>query len=344
MKTLVRVLALIASALVIAAATHLNVESIGGYRADGAPLVIAVPLLLAAGMAYAGSAYSDGQRLLAVLAMFCMFSGELYWLAKNAEREMGERERVSAPSRGAVADYRAAEKRVERAEKAATKADEAMLTEAAKPGCAKNCRALLEGAQIRASAELDSANRALASLPRPDAIAPLPEKLGIEPWQWDLGIAGLRGVCILGAALIIGMGLHPKRKVAQGNHINPSNSSAPAPSLQVAHLAPVPAKLGAIKAGSLKASTPYAAKVVPIRPAAGNVAAYLKARTLPASGASVALAELRADYLGWCAMEGLDPVPARTFVETVRRALEQNGLKAVVDGQDVRCMGLKLAS
>jgi hypothetical protein len=80
-----------------------------------------------------------------------------------------------------------------------------------------------------------------------------------------------------------------------------------------------------------------------VRPAAGNVAAYLKARTRPSANDAVTLAELRADYLVWCKDEELDAVAGSLFVSTIRRALEQNGLRAVIEGSNVKCVGLKLA-
>ena len=41
--------------------------------------------------------------------------------------------------------------------------------------------------------------------------APLPERIGMAPWAWDLLMAGLRSLAVIGGSIAIGLALHPKQ-------------------------------------------------------------------------------------------------------------------------------------
>lgn len=56
---ILRVLAFLAAAGVIAAATHANVLHAGGYGSQDAPLIITLAVLLALGMAFVGVCFNE---------------------------------------------------------------------------------------------------------------------------------------------------------------------------------------------------------------------------------------------------------------------------------------------
>jgi hypothetical protein len=217
-----RLLVIAAGVGVVAAATHANVVRAGGYGADDAPLIIAIAILLALGMGYVGSAFADGRRAAAALLGVCILAGEAYWVLLNSEREIASREALAAPSREVAAKHERAAKRVQDAEAAKLAADAAVVSQAARQGCARNCAKLLAETRDRAAAHLEAARAALEALPVPRSLAPLPERLGIAPWLWDLLMAGLRSLAVVGGSIAIGMAAHPPRA-------SPPKSAAAAP-------------------------------------------------------------------------------------------------------------------
>jgi hypothetical protein len=171
-----RLLGAIAGAGVVGAATHLNVMHAGGYVAGDAPLIITAAVLLAIGTGTAITAWRDGARVAAVALGVCVLAGECYWLATNAERELAARDALALPVAEAVAKRAAAQKRLEEAQVAKRQADAATISEAAKAGCARNCAALLDGANRSAESELAAARAALAGLPAVRSVTPLADR------------------------------------------------------------------------------------------------------------------------------------------------------------------------
>ncbi|OYW53031.1 MAG: hypothetical protein B7Y80_18920 [Hyphomicrobium sp. 32-62-53] len=207
-----RVLAVIAGTAVIAAATHANVVHAGGYGSNDAALIIAIAALLAVGMGFVSATFAEGRRLSAILLGICILSGETYWVLLNAEREFVARDALTAPVAEAQRKYSDAQHRVETAAQAKRSADAAAISEAAKRDCASNCANLLLDARDRADAELAAARSALAAMPVPPSAVPLPERLGIASWAWDLIMAASRALAVLGGSLAIGLALHGCRE------------------------------------------------------------------------------------------------------------------------------------
>ena len=196
---------MVAGASVVAAATHANVDHAGGYGSPDAPLIIALAVLLSIGMAFAGLVWGAGHRLSALLLGVCILSGEAYWALTNAEREVARRELQEAPTREARDARMKAEQRVADALVGVAAAAAAVTSEAAKKDCLKNCAALLTASQTTAQNELAAARNALADTPSVASSSPLPDRLGIASWLWDLVMAGLRSFAVVGGSLAIGM-------------------------------------------------------------------------------------------------------------------------------------------
>ena len=123
----------------------------------------------------------------------------------NAEREVARRELQEAPTREALDARMKAEKRVADALVGVAAAAAVVTSEAAKKDCLKNCAALLTASQTTAQNELTAARKALADTPAVASSSPLPDRLGIASWLWDLVMAGLRSLAVVGGSLAIGM-------------------------------------------------------------------------------------------------------------------------------------------
>lgn len=246
---LLRCAAALAGVLVIGAATRANVLHAGGYHTDSAPLIIALAALLAVGLAFAALSYRNGWRLFAVLLGVCLVCGEAYWVLINLEREIAERETRLQPILDAQIAHKRAEERVadaervlqavpetsprlERALAGKEKADQAVLAKSAEDGCRVNCAALLQSqvdqwqadieaaraelaaAKAAAQAELADARQDLKTTPRAALTGSLSAHIGMAPWAWDLILAALRSLGIVGGSIAIGLALHPSRAKA----------------------------------------------------------------------------------------------------------------------------------
>jgi hypothetical protein len=212
-SAILRALVFLAAAAVIAAATHANVMHAGGYASRDAPLIIALAVLLALGMAFVGVCFNEGRRWQAILLAVLILAGEAYWVLINADREVASLDALSAPVAEMRAARAAALSRLEKAEVAKRASGAAAISEAAKKDCASNCAKLLLSTQQEADRELNAAREALAGIPEPRSTTPLSDRLGIAPWAWELLLAGLRSLGITGGSLAIGMALHPRRQM-----------------------------------------------------------------------------------------------------------------------------------
>jgi len=216
-----RALVALAGAGVIAAATHANVNHAGGYGSQDAPLIITIAVLLAVGIGYCGILFNDGLRIGALVLGLCILAGEIYWVCLNAEREIANRAELAAPVAQATAARAAAMKRLEDAKVAKSTADAAAISEASKRYCRKNCRDLLIDAKEKAASEVTTARYALSRLPEP--LSSTPDRLGFASWAWDLVMAGLRSLAVVGASLAIGLAVHPRRRSAATEPTKPDS-------------------------------------------------------------------------------------------------------------------------
>src|SRR4029077_658201 len=122
-SAILRVFVFLAAASVIGAATHANVMHAGGYGSRDAPLIIALAVMLALGMAFVGVCFNEGRRWQAVLLAVLILAGEAYWVLSNADREWASPDAVAAPGAEMHAARAAALSRVEKAEAAKRTSD-----------------------------------------------------------------------------------------------------------------------------------------------------------------------------------------------------------------------------
>lgn len=360
-----RVVVAIAGLAVVAAATHVNVLHAGGYENGDAWLIITVAALLALGMAYAAICWQDRRYAGAIMLGLCLVAGEVYWLATNAEREIAKRDEIAAPLIEAQAKREKAEARVVAAKAAvaiAGNAEESRLStaieaqrsaaaaavsEAAKPGCRANCanllmdakdraeaevraaRAAVDAARAKAESEVNAAEAALAAMPAARSAAPLPAKLGLAPWAWDLIMAGLRSIAVVGGSIAIALALHPHHSGEAGK---PKEMAAKA---DVA--APDVPKKTRAQPATLRIAPPK----VDDRE---HVAQFLRATLRPDPEGSASLRRLHARYADWCEAQTLQPLPPAELGHHLRTIVDAIGLEVEPQGKDVVVRGAALAA
>ena len=298
-----RILVTLAGIAVVAAATHANVLRAGGYTSEEAPLIVTIAALLTLGMGYVGASFRDGRWIAAVSLGLCLLAGETYWVLLNAEREIARREAQEAPTLHAREDRARAEARVSKAEAALLAASAAVVSEAAKPDCLKNCATMLTASEAAAKADVAAALTALADAPRPLSFSPLPERLGVAPWLWDLLMAGLRSLAVIGGSIAIGMAMHPHKK-----------SFAPTP---VAALTASPARL----------------EILPPPDRREHVASFLRTVLRPDPEGRASLKKLYERYPHWCSDN--QPLPAAELGRELKSIIDAIGLRCEAKGRDV---------
>jgi hypothetical protein len=317
-----RVLGGIAGAGVVGAATHLNVTHAGGYGSADAPLIITAAVLLAIGTGVTITAWWDGARLSAIALGVCVLAGEGYWLATNAERELAARDALALPVAEAAAKRSAAEKRFLEAQAAKKKADDAAISEAAKRDCRANCAALLQDAKRAAESELTAARNALASIPAMRSVTPLADRLGVPTWAWDLIVAGLRSLLVIGGSIAIGLALHPKRV------------------RRLLDLEPAPATTARRKPVHAPEPLLIASPVNPRE----HVSRFLRTVIKPDPAGAASLRELHGLYLEWCRSAAIDPLPAAELGRHLRSIVDAIGLECEPQGRDIVVRGAALAA
>jgi hypothetical protein len=324
MLSAIRILVFISAASVIAAATHANVIHAGGYGSGDAPLIVALAILLALGMAFVGVCFNEGRHWQAILLAVLILAGEAYWVLINAEREVANLDVAAAPVAEQHATRAAAVSRLAQAEAGKTRADTAAISEAAKKDCASNCAKLLLAGQQQAELDLKEAREALARLPEPHSLTPLADRLGIAPWAWDIILAGLRSLGILGGSLAIGMVLHPRRLAK----IETATVNAPAERS--------PGKLRSSRPRLIGSSTGI--EILPPRPRnkREHVALFLREVLKPDPSAQASLRSLHARYNDWC---GDEKLPAAELGKELRSIINALGLKCEQSGRDVVVYG-----
>jgi hypothetical protein len=348
-----RALVAVAGLAVVAAATHVNVMHRGGYGAIDSWLVIAVSVLLAVGMGYSAKEWRDGSKLGAILLAVCLLAGEAYWLLLNTERELQAREDIERPFLEARAKSAAAKKRVEDAAREKTKADDAALTQAALPGCKSNCAKLLTDAKQAAETELREARAALAALPADKSAATLADNLGVSRWAWDLFMATLRGLAIIGGSIAVGLALHPRRK---GEVFAPvARQSQPETGLanlrdgglskiaEVEEIKTAPPKRPSPlrRRGHALGSSPLAITARPVNERE-HVSHFLRIALRPDPAATASLRRLHENYPVWCREQSIDPLPPAQLGQHLRSIVDAIGLECEQTEKDVIIRGAAL--
>jgi hypothetical protein len=299
--------------------------------------------MLAVVMGFVGVLFNEGRRLGAIVLGLCILSGEAYWLFLNAEREIAARAAIAAPVAEARAAHDAARQRVKDSGAALTRigetprlkraladkaaADQVVVESAALRGCASNCRKLLEKqvemadhevsmaraeislARSAGQRELGDAREVLASLPKPLSVTPLPDRLGFAPWAWDLIMAVLRSLAVVGASLAIGLAVHPRRRSQATEVAEPQSIEITA--------------------------TPVNKRQ--------HVAQFLSSTLRPDPAAGASLRELHVRYGEWCARWAVQPLPAGELGEELKSMFGAIGLECKRLEHDVIVEGAAIA-
>lgn len=218
--------AMAAGGLILYLAAETTLAHLGQTTGPGANLMRALALGVAVGAVAIGLAWHHSRVILATVIALALVAGEAYGLLSTAERMVAAREASQADARSTAADRQTAAARVNAAETALAKANENAAAEASKRHCARECRALLEGAITKAGLEFVAARAALEQIPAVTASAtPLADRLGWPSWAVDLIQAALASLAAngLGASLI-----------AFGAHGGPKPQTSGRPEVQVA--------------------------------------------------------------------------------------------------------------
>lgn len=322
---------------ILACVTHAAIAASGGYATTAAPLLIALSCGLAIGAAVTGMAWGQKRHTLAIMLVVALGAGEAYALLNTAERTLSYREAQQAPIRGALAKRAKAENVVRDAEQALQEigstprlaaaseakrtADRGAIEKAAEPGCARNCRALLEQQVNAAAAELEAARhevedsrrtaqqrvadarQTLEAIPMPASPTPLADKLGVEAWRIDLLAAGLASVAANGLAALL---------IAFGAHRGGPSTEAAAP--------------------------------IDVASTQRNIVAEADhfARTMfrPAERGHVRVRDIRPAYHRWCDDLGREPLPDTEIAAALVELFSNVGLQRVKAGASAEVVGI----
>lgn len=235
---LVKVLAFLAGVAIIGCVSHYAIAAIGGYKAAGAPLLIALAAGLIVGAIAIGTAWRSDRRALAAFTALALFCGESYALLNTSERTLEQREARLAPVReiearrvSLTAEIAKAETalaaltttaRIEAATAAKTATETAAIEAVKERACVDRCKARIDASvdgakkevdearaelaheRAKARAKIDADKAALAALPVPATQGILAATIGVDGWKVDLLAAALLSIAAngLGAALV----------------------------------------------------------------------------------------------------------------------------------------------
>lgn len=247
MIAMLRALAILVGVAAIGAVTYGTVEATGGLYTHTAPLYIALGgLQIMIAMAF-GIMPSGLYRFAGVLVLVAC---EAATFIGTANLQLADVEARAAPVHDAAAKRKAAEDwvarldrddRVERAETAANEARNNAMEASKAKTCATNCKATLAKAVDDAAAAVAEARQSLqieqqqarvllASTPLPGSENALAEKLGLSASTVDLLFVGFRGFAVaFGAAMLLAIGAHPRRRPEREQPSQRAAAAAPEP-------------------------------------------------------------------------------------------------------------------
>ncbi|WP_045836444.1 hypothetical protein [Hyphomicrobium sp. 99] len=299
---ILRGLAVFVGCSIIGAMAHVAILSTGGYASPTAPLQIAVALGLCTGSVCVGVSLRDGSWMLAIVLAIALLCGELYAVLTTSEITIAARDAIAGPVRDAEQARLAARARLDAAEEAKLAADGAAISEAAKPGCRRECRILLEGAKADAQRDLEAARSALAAIPPPRSAAPLADRLHVDDATLDLVAAALRSLAIngLGAALIA------------------FGARTGKPALCIRR---TPAKAEEVDVDEMRLPFPA--------PTAKEHAFRFARDVLEPADIDTPVVKLHGAYVEWCSAVGQEPFPVRTIGLELAELFKRTGIEIV---------------
>lgn len=322
---ILRALAVIIGAGVLAATAHVTISHTGGYGTPQAMLTLAISAGVGIGALAIGACWTDRRRVLAIGILGAMICGELFGLAMTAERLIAQREDAQAPIRKAngertaiAADIgklesalsaSATSPRLSEALAAQAKIAATIAEKAAERTCIANCRALLDrqaddarteverarsdiaATRAKIETQLATARARLSGMSPATSGTPLADRLGVPAWLLDLAIAALGALGANGlAATLLAFGAHrrkaDRRETIQTREEPRKRYSAP----RVIDAEPAPRRL-------------------PVGDVTQHAARFGVERLAPSRGGRVALADLHNTYRAWCQDIGSEVLP-----------------------------------
>lgn len=344
MSPAMRVVLGMAGVAVVASATWANIVHAGSWSTPDALVMIAVATLVALGTAGADATWRGGRRVWAVALGLCLCAGEVFVMASVIEREIATRETRVAPLLEAKARREAAQTRIAAAETATKEAAAAVVSEAAKPGCRRECAALLKDNALRAEEELAAARGALAALPAVRSAAPLAEHIGMPGWAYELGLAILRSLAVFGGSIAIGLTIHATGRLHGRDRDAAEQPSAVTAEPMATRVAmngdwPSPAILEA-------PAIPRVALAAPANDAVGgeigNVTLFMAECVRPSKRSRIEVGDLYAAYEAWCRARGLAAKARPYFAADASAVIEHVGIATADKGDKVYLIGARL--
>ncbi len=325
---MLRLLCFVAGLCALAALAHKTIVSGDGYASPDAYVTIAAAGLVVALAVAVGHVWRNGHYIIAFGMMIALIAGDVYQFGRTVDQEMQRRAAAQAPLVEADSRRTEAAQRVAKAEivargigassprlKAATAAHEVALKasrdDASKRGCASNCRKLHESAIAAALAEVQNAHAAIDAQRQAAQI------------EVDHARAALAAIPV------------------------PHSASSAADLLGWSAIV-FNALLAALKASALNIGAIFAlayaghGRISKFKPTVQPVANHrdhvarfaLDCYDKSASG-TLKLAEVRADYVGWCRASGARPLPVGKFEEELA-SLVSDAKLPVECGEDGR--------
>ena len=377
MKELIfRATCFLAGIVLLGVAAHATIVAGHGYDAPHSKVILGIALGVATGAIAVGSAWRAGNRWIAVGLIVALVAGELGGMIMTAERIIATREKAQAPLREAqrakvkaevrVADaldrlnsFPAASDRIEAALAAQRRADQAVTESAAKRGCRKNCRALLEqkvqlaqaevvaaraehkSKRNRLEAELNSARAALNDLPDIASATPLADRLGVPSWAIDLTAAMIMSLAVNGLACFL--------LALAGHYHGPQsaqavNSAPPASEpIRMVSEPPKTKRAATKRASEVKAIAPPPEPVqVATPPNIEQVDRFAFEELRPDPEGIVRLRDARDRYKSWCESSRETPLSDEQFVDMFAKLVQSARLE-VFDNKDPKIKGIAFA-
>jgi hypothetical protein len=194
-----RTVAFATSVGILGASTWAVIDA-GQLTGSSAGLAVA----LAAGVAVGASIIPRMRsRGLAVGLVLALAASECSNLIAVAERVVVARDAAASKLASDNGLSAAAVVRIAKAERALAEYRAAAVAAIATPGCARECRGLLEGQGAALVSELATARTAALAVPVMRSATPLADRLGVAAWVLDLLAAGLLSVGANGLAAML---------------------------------------------------------------------------------------------------------------------------------------------
>lgn len=335
-----------AGLLALGASCTMAVLASGGLSSQSAPGLVAMAVVLGVGAASIGHALAGRHFGIALVIGLGMLAGEVGAMLQTAQRVSAAREAMRAPLAARALERQTAidllakaeaskpepvdPTRLEAAERAKIEADDSVREKSAEVGCRENCRLLLQGASESAAREveaarseiaehdlkqaeaiakrIETARNAVAELPAPQSATPLADNTGMPEWLLDV---------IEALALSLAINLPSSALVALGVKMGSHGIKSSLPQINMV-------------ASEQGAELPVQVEYKP-RNALAEAERFGIAMLRPSNGARLLPADLRAAYLGWCAVADLEPLPISEIAPALGSLFRRSGIE-VSDG------------